>query len=460
MKKNYLNKLLITCLTIPAFALSAYAGVDFQAGMNAYNKGNIEFAKMFFEKAIRVDEKDVNARYMYTQILIKEKKYAQAKKEYQKVIDINPSSKAAVLSRQGISKIEDYESKLSTEEAKKKETISVQNNTGTSAQVTATEYVKNAYRGGQKYLRDRGMTRIYIEPDETFKPLMQQAYSEWQEVLGSYVMFTYSGNKNDASDVVSFGKSGGGQGMQEGGYCQYNIDGNFIKGSTISINAYDSQGKPLPKEMVYHTMLHEIGHSIGIMGHSPYEGDIMNQGSKKFLAHLSERDKNTAQTIYKSYLKQPDLKSIQQAKANELQDIAKRIPNHPSGFIDMGDELMSQGQYKQALDCYKKAETLQPSVTVYFKEVQAYQKLNDKDNSANCYRKILDIDKSNKIALNNILAIYQEQFRYRDARTILDKFLTNNPNMAKDKQMIKLKQIFSDENIKTVESRQRFLQRN
>lgn len=452
MNKVFLKSILILT-TLSILANQANAGIDYDAGVNAYNKGDYAFAKVLFQKALKVNYYDVNARYMYCQILVKDKQYDEAKIEYEKIIKIAPSSQAAAYAKQGIANIDAYYQKLNaTNQQKQTQTAKT---TPTTPTYTATEYVKNAYRGGKKYLRPLGMTRVYIEPHETFKPMMQEAYSEWQSALGSSVMFTYAGNKDDATDVVSFLVHNGQKGMQEGGNCQYNIEGTTLVGNKITIRTFYPNGKPLPKELIYHTMLHEIGHSIGIMGHSPYQGDVMAQGAKVAVPHLTERDKNTARLLYKNYGKQPDAEDIKKAKTAELQDIAKRIPNDPSSLIDLGDESMASGEYAKAIEYYKKAEIIKANTDIYYRQIKAYRKLNDNDNIAVCYKKILTIDKGNKTAINNLLVIYQKQNRYADGRQALNSFIEKNPHLASDPEIQKLKSVFSEANEKRMEMIQR-----
>ncbi|MBQ2644285.1 tetratricopeptide repeat protein [bacterium] len=461
MNIKYFKKYILTLLTMPAISLSAIAGVDYDAGMNAYNKGDYAFAKILFQKALKVNYYDVNARYMYCQILSKEKKYDEAKKEYQTIIKIAPSSQAATLSKQGIANIDVYNKKLL--ENNNSPVAKTQNNTSTAQnnekQETATEYLKNAYRGGNKYLRQRGIVRVYIEPDSKYKPMVQRAYSEWQSAIGSYLSFSYSGNKQDATDIVTFTKNNGDKGMQEGGHCEYNIQGNTLAGNKIVIRAYGTDGKALPDNMVYHTILHEIGHSLGIMGHSPYKNDIMSQGVSTFLPHLSARDKNTIKLLYRNYGKEPEKKDIQKAKTAELTDIAKRIPNDPGSLIDLGDEAMSAGDYEKAVSFYKKAENIRQNSDIYYRQIKAYTSLKDNDNIIICYKKILQVDKSNKTALNNLLAIYQQQRRYEDGKNVLTSFIEKNPNLANDSQIQQFKQIFSDANIKKMQAREKFINR-
>lgn len=465
MNKN-IKKYILTILLFIAITTPVYAGVDFDAGMRAYNKGDYNFAKVLFQKAIEKNYYDVDSRYMYCQILMKEKNYEQAKNQYQIIIKSAPASLAAKLSKKGIENIEAYNQKIA---AKAENTDLKATSSGTKTQTasssqkstqkisTEKDYVKNAYRGGKKYTRPLGMTRVYIPKDDIFNPLMKKAYKEWQSAIGSMVMFSFIANPKDANDVVSFVKASNNKGMQQAGNCQYNIEGSSLVGNTITITAYTPDGKPLPKEAVYHAMLHEIGHSIGIMGHSTDSNDIMSQGANHIIAHLSQRDKNTAKLLYRTYGKEPDAEEIKKAKEAELKDIAKRIPNNPNSFIDLGDEAMIQKKYDLAIEYYKKAEAIYADTNVCYRLIKAYNALNDKDNELAYYKKILKINPSDEIAIHNLLVIYQNQLRFEEGQAILKAYIEKNPNSVKRDDIKEFQEIFSDTNIKKMQYRKKLI---
>lgn len=460
MKKSFKKYILLSLMVLLSSA-PVFAGADYNAGMAAYNQGNYNLAKSYFRSAIKSSYYDVNARYMLCQaMIVGDKNYVGARNEYQQIIRIAPKSQAATLARQGIAQLDKY---LNANKQSTTTTATTSSNKvatpSNQPKITATEYVKNAYRGGQKYIRKRGMTRVYIENDAVYKPLMQQAYREWQAAMGSYVMFSFSGNKNDAADVVTFLKADSNAGMQEGGNCANKYDGTTITGANISVRTYSPDGKPLSKEWVYHAMLHEIGHSIGISGHSPYQGDVMAQGAKYPVAHLTQRDKNTARTLYQSYSKQPKIEDIRKAKEAELKDIAKRIPNDAHSYIDLGDEYMAAGEYQKAVDSYNQALKIKKSTDVYYRLVKAYRNLNDKDNQIIAYKNILSLKPSEKSALSGLLTIYFDQKRLQEGREILDTFIDNNPNMANDSTILNFKSLFSDKNLRRKEYEDRRLQR-
>lgn len=444
--KNKIQILLLTSIlaATPVFA----ASVEYTAGMNAYNKGNYPFAKVLFQKAVKLDGSDVNSRYMLCQILVKEKQYEQAKKEYQKIISIAPKSKAAEYAKAGISNIDKYMGTDKNKDSSKEKTLTVKAPFRYVPYSEVPDYLKNAYRNGLSYKRERGMMRVYIEPDSVYEPLMKQAYSEWQSAISNYVIFSYAGSEDNATDVIKFSKTAAALGQEEAGYCQYKTEGTKITGSSILIKTTNHDGTPFPKALIYHTMLHEIGHSLGIMGHSPYQGDAMAQGAKYIVPHLTERDKHTAELLYQSYGPKPNEDEVRAAKMAELEDITKRVPNDPSGFIDLGDESFAAGNYVKALECYNQAERIKPSSAIYYRQTKVYKAINDIDNLIVTYKKILMVEPSNKSALGAVLSIYAQQGRVLEGRGILDEFVGKNPDKKNDTDITKYRNIFSDRNIK------------
>ena len=70
--------------------------------------------------------------------------------------------------------------------------------------------------------------------------------------------------------------------------------------SHILVTAKWHDGREASLTDLYTTVLHEMGHALGLMGHSPDPGDIMYPGMTPEQAGLSARDRATLTALYRS----------------------------------------------------------------------------------------------------------------------------------------------------------------
>ena len=85
------------------------------------------------------------------------------------------------------------------------------------------------------------------------------------------------------------------------GHCYIHRDkAPIMYDATVEIGLSDGllHSQYMDENEVYHTILHEIGHALGL-GHSPYETDIMYTPHKYGVVSLSKRDAASIQWLYR-----------------------------------------------------------------------------------------------------------------------------------------------------------------
>ncbi len=92
------------------------------------------------------------------------------------------------------------------------------------------------------------------------------------------------------------------------GYTTPDFKGHILNKMTIVLYSKDPHGNFFSDKELYNTALHEIGHALGIMGHSYSSDDLMYMASdnnnfytpyRSSFQYLSSQDINTIKLLYK-----------------------------------------------------------------------------------------------------------------------------------------------------------------
>lgn len=150
--------------------------------------------------------------------------------------------------------------------------------------------------------------KVYVAPFQWYEKKKQQesyAYNQmvydaletWHKVTNGKISFQYVANINMSQIDISWRRID----RKSLGHCEYMINQNsLLYSAEIKIGISDGliHAQYNDFDEVRHTILHEIGHALGLIGHSDAEDDIMYVPHQYGITDLSPRDIETMNTLY------------------------------------------------------------------------------------------------------------------------------------------------------------------
>lgn len=221
-----------------------------------------------------------------------------------------------------------------------------------------------------------------------------EAFAQWQ-TAADFLKFEEIQNAKEADIVVDIIPLP--DNVCEGQVCRYVVGfttpkykGSNLKKMTISLYDKDPYGNYFSDKELYNTILHEIGHALGIMGHSYSSEDLMYMTTenssfyspyRSSFQYLSSKDINTIKLLYRlipditnTPLKQMDTKGliyapivlgssedISSRKLEEAKNYIKNAPDIAGGYIDLGIAYAELNKTNEALKAMNKALELAKS---------------------------------------------------------------------------------------------------
>lgn len=222
-----------------------------------------------------------------------------------------------------------------------------------------------------------------------------KAFGQWQAST-DFITFSTTNSTKDANIIVNISQPPSNLCSEKNckyvvGYTTPDFKNSTLNKMTIILYAKDPFGNFFSDKELYNTILHEIGHALGIMGHSYSSEDLMfmaTDSDNNFYApyrssfqYLSSKDINTIKLLYKMFpnitntpLDELETKGqiyapiilgtsnqISLRKLKEAQNYVKNAPNIAGGYIDMGIAYAELNKYKDAIKALEKGYELATS---------------------------------------------------------------------------------------------------
>ena len=271
---------------------------------------------------------------------------------------------------------------------------------GVIAQGDVTRWNKNSFPL-KVYVQQEGVPDYYVVQ-------IKKAYSKWQNVTGGEISFTYVSSRENADMKCYFLNSLPNTSEDTAGFHQFKYYGNKIADSVIRFRIKDKYGNYLNEDLIYNVALHEIGHSLGLAGHSSQKSDLMYPISMNRNYDISLRDLTTLKLLYSMVPDVTDtplsseeenrlLTKVQVVGGEERlkQDAetaakinTKITPGDPSSKLRLAEAYKANGNYTAAINEYKSIVPLVDSSelksALYAEVANCYIKLKNYTAAQNC----------------------------------------------------------------------------
>lgn len=353
--------------------------------------------------AVTLSPKNRDVRYYYVQALINLKPTLEVQRELYRISHVNQADSADLIADQQIAKWrneiflnigENYIEKAPYEDRILRWDVT---------KFPLTVYIENNSNIAPKY----------------YETQIKKAFVQWQEST-KFISFKFLGDEKDANIVVSINLSTDMKKCDQED-CKYtvayttpDINGDVLKRMDILFYDSNNLGKPFSPREIYNSALHEIGHALGIMGHSENKDDIMymetnqNDSFNKFKSDfqpISQADLNTMNLLYKlvpnitnTPLREFGTKQqffapivlgsdeqINSRKMLEAKNYINAAPNLPNGYIDLAAAYLDGKQYNNAIESLNKALTFcsndNERFMVCYNFAVTYMKIKDWENA-------------------------------------------------------------------------------
>jgi tetratricopeptide (TPR) repeat protein len=415
MNKNRILSIIIwSILILFALVVKVAPKYYFSKGETLLKKHDYVSAHNYLKKAYTLDKKNKDYRYYYVQSLLNLSPTQVVQKEMFEIASSLQNDSAQDLAE---NKVSEWRNNI---------TRNIGDNYIEQAPTDDGILRWDTAKFPLKYIIiDESQTNL----PEYYNEKVNQAFAQWQQST-QFIKFATVKDYSVANIIIKF------QPLPKtscnDSSCKYVVGfttpkkkGNILESMTIILYTNDPYGNFFSDKEIYNTTLHEIGHALGIMGHSYSSEDLMFMASdnsfykpyRSSFQYISSKDINTIKLLYKliptitntenlstkGLIYAPIVlgtsKDISLRKLREAQNYIKQAPNLSNGYIDLAIALSELDRHKEAIKALNKALELSQTDTekylIFYNLASIYFNIQNFDEAlinANKAKEISDCD--------------------------------------------------------------------
>lgn len=340
-----------------------------------------------------------------------------------------------------------------------------------------SNYLNYAIDSNGKLVRwNKNKITVYVS-NSAYRNAIYNALSRYNTVFEGFFTFYLAQNRENSDikiDIVDhFDSNENKDSIYMAGITNNSFSGSdkHLTNSVIQIlSKKPNSNKRVTNSEVYRVALHELGHAVGIIGHSPNSKDIMYATAN--ISDFSERDKATIKLMYSGNdeIIKKETRNFAQTKLQEAEHYAQKSPNKAISWVNLGRVYYDSDKKDKALDAYKRALSIEPNNPIIYQSMaecyysslkyktaikyynialekmktdeekspiynmigMSYAKMENFEQAYMYFKQAFEIDNNNRMLLKNYLVGCVETDRKKEAVQAINNYKAKFPNIVKE----------------------------